>query len=109
MANVSRRTSPVRAPTGTQPLADRVVVRANERAQTTSGGIVLPETAAEKPQAGTVVAVGRGRLSDRGTRVAPQVKAGDTVLYPRYAGIDVEVDGVDVLILDETDVLAVRA
>ena len=107
MANVSRRTSPVRAPTGTQPLADRVVVRSNERAQTTSGGVVLPDTAKEKPQEGTVVAVGPGRLNEQGKRVALEVKTGDTVLYAKYAGTEVKIEGEDLLILKETDVLAI--
>ena len=109
MATAARAPRKAGAATKVQPLADRVVVRPNEREQTTSSGIVLPDTAKGKPQAGTVVAVGRGRLSDQGKRVAPHVKAGDTVLYARYAGIDVKVDGVDVLILKETDVLAVLA
>jgi chaperonin GroES len=90
-----------------QPLADRVVVRANERDQVTPSGIVLPDTAKEKPLEGTVIAVGRGRLNDRGARAAPEVKTGDTVLYARYAGIDVKVDGTDLLILKGADVLAV--
>jgi chaperonin GroES len=93
--------------TKVQPLADRVVVRANERAEMTSSGIVLPDTAKEKPQEGTVIAVGRGRLNDRGTRVALEVKTGDTVLYARYAGIEVKVDGADLLILKDADVLAI--
>jgi chaperonin GroES len=93
--------------TTVQPLADLVVVRANEREEMTVSGIVLPDTAKEKPQAGTVVAVGRGRLTEQGERVAPEVKAGDTVMYARYAGIEVKVHGADLLILKDADVLAV--
>jgi chaperonin GroES len=90
-----------------QPLADRVVVRANEREEMTVSGIVLPDTAREKPQEGTVVAVGPGRLNEQGKRVALEVKTGDTVLYAKYAGTEVKIGGEDLLILKETDVLAV--
>ena len=93
--------------TKVQPLADRVVVRANEREEMTLSGIVLPDTAKEKPQEGTVVAVGPGRLNEQGKRVAPEVKTGDTVLYAKYAGTEVKIDGEDLLILKETDVLAI--
>jgi chaperonin GroES len=90
-----------------QPLSDRVVVRANERDEMTVSGIVLPDTAKEKPQEGTIVAVGPGRLDEQGKRVALEVKVGDTVLYAKYAGTEVKVGGEDLLILRETDVLAV--
>ena len=101
--------TPSKSPSVTtvRPLADRVVVRADEREQTTSSGIVIPDTAKEVPQRGTVVAVGRGRLNDKGTRVAPEVAAGDTVLYARYAGIEVKVGGAELLILKDADVLAI--
>jgi chaperonin GroES len=90
-----------------QPLADRVVVRASEREETTASGIVLPDTAKEKPQEGTVVAAGPGRLSEKGERVKPEVKVGDVVLYARYAGTEVKIDGEELLILKESDVLAI--
>jgi chaperonin GroES len=90
-----------------QPLADRVVVRANERDEATASGIVLPDIAKEKPQKGTVVAVGPGRLNEAGKRVAPEVKTGDTVLYAKYAGTEVKIDGDELLIIKESDVLAI--
>ena len=89
------------------PLADRVVVRANERDEVTVSGIVLPDTAREKPPEGTVLAVGPGRLNETGARVRPEVSIGDTVLYARYAGTEVKLDGEDLLILKESDVLAI--
>jgi chaperonin GroES len=93
--------------TKVQPLADRVVVRANERDEMTPSGIVLPDTAKEKPQEGTILAVGPGRLNEKGVRVKPELSIGDTVLYARYAGTEVKIEGEDLLILKETDVLAV--
>ncbi|HEV8633134.1 MAG TPA: co-chaperone GroES [Chloroflexota bacterium] len=95
------------AATKVQPLADRVVVRANEREEVTLSGIVLPDTAKEKPQEGTVLAVGPGRLNDKGERVKPEVKTGDTVLYAKYAGTEVKIDGDELLILKESDILAI--
>ena len=88
-----------------QPLADRVVVRSIEAEQVTASGIVLPDTAAEKPQRGTVLAVGPGRVED-GKRVEPQVAKGDEVIYSKYGGTEVKVDGEDLLILRESDILA---
>lgn len=90
-----------------QPLSDRVVVQALDEAQQTRGGLYIPDTAKEKPQQGTVVSVGPGKLSDQGERLAPDVKAGDTVLYGKYSGTEVTVDGDDYLILRESDILAV--
>jgi chaperonin GroES len=90
-----------------QPLADRVVVRANEREEMTASGIVLPDTAKEKPQEGTVVAAGPGRLDEKGARVKMELAVGDSILYARYAGTEVKIDGQDLLILRESDVLAV--
>ena len=75
-----------------RPLEDRVVIQQIEAEEKTAGGIVLPDTAKEKPQEGTVLAVGPGRLNDKGERVKPEVKTGDTVLYARYSGTDVKVD-----------------
>ena len=88
-----------------QPMSDRVVVRSIEAEQVTSSGIVLPDTAAEKPQRGKVLAVGPGRYED-GKRVEPLVEAGDEVIYSKYGGTEVKVDGEDLLILRESDILA---
>src|SRR5436309_12346695 len=95
--------------TKVQPLADRLVVRPNEREEMTVSGIVLPDTAKEKPQEGTVLAAGPGRLDDKGARVKPEVKVGDTVLYAKYAGTEVKIHGEELLILKESDVLAILA
>lgn len=89
-----------------KPLADRVIVKPAEK-ETMKGGIIIPDTAKEKPQQGTIVAVGPGAISDGGERVTPEVKKGDTVLYGKYSGTEVNVDGVDYLILRESDVLAI--
>jgi chaperonin GroES len=86
-------------------LADRVVVRSIEAEQVTASGIVLPDTASEKPQRGTVLAVGPGRYED-GKRIEPQVAKGDEVIYSKYGGTEVKVDGEDLLILRESDILA---
>lgn len=88
------------------PLDDRVVVRPNEAEEKTAGGIVLPDAAKEKQQRGTVVAVGPGRLLDSGERAPVSVQVGDQVLFGKYGGTDIEVDGEDVKILRESDILA---
>jgi len=88
------------------PLADRVVVRPLEDAETMRGGLYIPDTAKEKPQQGEIVAVGPGRFED-GKRVPMDVKAGDKVLYGKYSGTEVTIDGEQVLILRESDVLAI--
>lgn len=88
------------------PLDDRVVVRANDAEETTAGGIVLPDAAQEKPQRGTVVAVGPGRLLDSGERSSLSVEVGDEILFGKYGGTDIEVDGEEVKILRESDILA---
>ena len=90
-----------------RPLDDRVVVEPLAAEETTAGGIVLPDSAQEKPQRGKIVAVGPGKISDEGTRIAPDVAVGDTVLYGKYSGTEVQVEGEDFLILRESDVLAV--
>jgi len=92
-----------------KPLADRVIVRAAEAEEMTKGGIILPDTAKEKPQQGEVVAVGPGKVSDSGNLVDMTLKAGDKVLYGKYSGTDISVDGEDVLIMRESDILAVLA
>jgi chaperonin GroES len=90
-----------------KPLADRLVVEPIEQEEVTSGGIILPETAKEKPQMGKVIAAGPGRLDDDGKRVKPEVKVGDKVLYAKYSGTEFKTDGKKLLILRESDVLAV--
>ncbi|MHC4879708.1 MAG: co-chaperone GroES [Planctomycetota bacterium] len=88
------------------PLDDRVVVQVVDAEETTAGGIVLPDAAREKPQRGKVVAVGPGRLLESGERAAVAVAEGDEVLFGKYGGTDIEVDGVEVKILRESDILA---
>jgi chaperonin GroES len=90
-----------------KPLGDRLVVEPKEREQTTASGLILPETAAEKPQEGEVIAVGPGRRDDDGKRVAMDVSLGDRVLYAKYGGTEVKIDGKKLLILKESDVLAI--
>ena len=90
-----------------KPLADRVVVKASEEAETMRGGLYIPDTAKEKPQQGEVVAVGPGKLSDEGKRIEMELKVGDKVLYGKYSGTEVTVDGESYLILRESDVLAI--
>jgi len=90
-----------------QPLADRVVVQALEESEQMRGGLYIPDTAKEKPSQGEVVAAGPGKLSDEGTRVPLDVKVGDRVLYGKYSGTDVTLDGEEYLILRETDILAI--
>lgn len=89
-----------------RPLDDRVVVKPTEAESTTAGGIVLPDSAKEKPQRGTIVAVGPGKLLDSGNRGELSVKVGDLVIYGRYGGSDIEVDGEEMKILRESDILA---
>ena len=92
-----------------RPLADRVVVKALDESEQMRGGLYIPDTAKEKPQQGEVVAVGPGKYSEQGSRITPDVKAGDKVLYGKYSGTDVTVDGEEYLILREADILAVLA
>jgi chaperonin GroES len=90
-----------------RPLEDRILVQANEAETTTASGIVIPDTAKEKPQEGTVLAVGPGRIDDSGKRIPLDVKVGDTVLYSKYGGTEVKYGGEEYLILSSRDVLAV--
>ncbi|WP_367306527.1 co-chaperone GroES [Alicyclobacillus acidocaldarius] len=90
-----------------KPLADRVVVRPVEREEKTASGIFLPDNAKEKPQEGEVIAVGPGKLDEKGNRVAMEVKVGDRVIYSKYAGTEVKVNNEEVLILRESDILAI--
>ncbi|EMI53696.1 co-chaperone GroES [Rhodopirellula sallentina] len=89
-----------------RPLDDRVIVQPNEAEETTAGGIVLPDSAREKPQRGTVVAVGPGKLLDSGNRGELSVAVGDIVIYGKYGGSEIEVDGEEMKILRESDILA---
>jgi chaperonin GroES len=90
-----------------QPLADRVVVQPLEETEQMRGGLYIPDTAKEKPMQGTIVAIGPGKLSDENERIAPDVEVGQKVLYGKYSGTEVSVDGEDYLILRESDILAV--
>ncbi len=91
-----------------QPLADRIVVKVLEAKDVTKGGIVLPDTAKEKPQEGKVVAVGKGKVLDSGEVRAPEVKVGDRVLYGKYTGTEITTkDGEELLIMKEEDILAI--
>lgn len=90
-----------------KPLDDRVVVEQSAAEEKTAGGIVLPDTAKEKPHRGKVIAVGTGKLLDSGKRGSMSVKVGDEVLYGKYSGSDVEVDGSKYVIIKETDILAI--
>ncbi len=89
-----------------QPLGDRLVVKPIEREEVTKGGIVLPDTAKEKPQEGEVLAVGPGRLSDDGKRIAMEVKVGDRVIYAKYGGTEIKDNDEELIILEEKQVLA---
>ncbi len=89
-----------------QPLSDRLVVRPIEREEKTKTGIYLPDTVKEKPQEGEVIAVGPGRLSDEGKRIAMDVKVGDIVVYAKYGGTEIKVDDEELMILRESDILA---
>jgi chaperonin GroES len=89
-----------------KPLGDRLIVKAVEEEETTASGIVLPDTAKEKPQRGKVLAVGEGKVSDDGKRVPIDVSDGDEVLYSKYGGTEITIDGEDLLVLRESDVLA---
>jgi len=91
-----------------QPLGDRVLVRPSEEEERSAGGIMLPDTARKRPQEGKVLAVGAGRALKDGKRVALSVKVGETVVYSKYAGTEVKVEGDDLVILDEDSILAVR-
>jgi chaperonin GroES len=96
-----------RSKTKIQPLDDRIVVEPVEAEERTAGGIVLPDSAREKPQRGKVIAVGPGKLLDSGERGEMSVKLGDDVFYGKYAGTEIEINGKDVVILRESDVLAI--
>ena len=90
-----------------RPLADRVVLKPIDEAEVKKGGIIIPDTAKEKPQEGEIVEVGPGRITDDGKKIALEVKKGDKVLYGKYSGTEISVDDNDYLILRETDILAI--
>lgn len=90
-----------------RPLHDRLLVRRIEEKETVKGGIIIPDTAKEKPQEGVVLAVGNGKILDNGTKISLDVKVGDKILFGKYSGTDIKIDGEEVLILREDEVLAV--
>lgn len=90
-----------------KPLGDRIVIKVIEDTEQTSGGIFIPDSVKEKPQKGEVVAVGQGKMNEKGEREPMDVKVGDTVLYAKYAGTDIKMDGVEYKILSVKDALAV--
>jgi chaperonin GroES len=92
-----------------QPMADRVLVKPMEKEEMTKSGIYLPDTAKEKPQEGEVIAVGPGKLSDDGKRIAMDLKVGDTVIYAKYGGTEIKVDDDELIILRESDILAKKS
>jgi chaperonin GroES len=92
-----------------RPLHDRLLIRRIEEKETAKGGIIIPDTAKEKPQEGEVLAVGNGKILENGTKLAPAVKVGDKILFGKYSGTEIKIDGKEVLILREDEVLAVLA
>ncbi len=95
-----------KAKTTLQPLADRIVITPLKQEEVTASGLVIPDTAKEKPQQGEVVAVGPGRLDDSGKRVAIDLSAGDRILYAKYTGTEIKLDGTEFIVLNEKDILA---
>jgi chaperonin GroES len=91
-----------------EPMSDRLVVKPVEQEEVTKSGLVLPDTAKEKPQEGKVLAVGPGRMSDEGKRIPMDIKVGDTVIYAKYGGTEIKVEGEELMILRENDILAKR-
>ena len=89
-----------------EPLGDRVVIKSTPKEEVSKGGIVLPDTAKEKPQEGKIIAVGPGRLTEEGNRIAMEVKKGDKVIYSKYAGTEFKLDGEELIIMREGDILA---
>jgi chaperonin GroES len=90
-----------------RPLHDRLLVRRIEEKETAKGGIIIPDTAKEKPQKGEVLAVGNGKILENGTKIALEVKVGDKILFGKYSGTEIKIEGEDVLIFREDDVLAI--
>ncbi len=92
-----------------EPLGDRVVIRPTPKEEVSKGGIVLPDTAKEKPQEGEIIAVGPGRLTEDGKRIAVEVKVGDKVIYSKYAGTEFKLDDEELVIMRESDILAKKS
>ena len=92
-----------------EPLGDRVVIKPTPKEEVSKGGIVLPDTAKEKPQEGEIIAAGPGRLTDDGKRIAMEVKAGDVVMYSKYAGTEFKLDDEELVIMRESDILAKKS
>ncbi len=90
-----------------RPLQDRIIVKRIEEEERTKGGIIIPDTAKEKPMEGEVIAVGSGKLLENGTKQPPEVKKGDRILFSKYAGTEVKIDGVENLIMREDDILGI--
>ncbi len=90
-----------------KPLNDRILVKREHEEEKTKGGIIIPDTAKEKPQKGTVIAVGPGKLDDKGKRISLQVKEGDRVLFSKYAGTDIKIDDEEYIVMREDDVLGI--
>lgn len=99
-------TTETKTATTLQPLDDRIVVRPIKKEEMTKGGIILPDTAKEKPQEGEVIAVGPGKLTDDGTRIEMDIKKGDKVMYAKFSGTEIKLDDEELLIMRESDVLA---
>jgi chaperonin GroES len=104
--NSGRRNRMAAKSVNLEPLADRMVVRPIAKEEITKGGIVLPDTAKEKPQEGEVLAVGPGRVSDNGTLIPTSIKTGDVVLYSKYGGTEIKINDEELIILRESDILA---
>ncbi len=92
-----------------QPLGDRLVIKPIPKEEVTKGGIVLPDTAKEKPTEGEVIAVGPGKMTDEGKRIAMDIKKGDIVIYAKYSGTEIKEDGEELIIMKESDILATRS
>ena len=92
-----------------EPMGDRLVVKPMQSEEKTKSGIYLPDTAKEKPQEGKVIAVGPGRMTDEGKRIAPDVEVGDVVLYTKYGGSEIKIDGEEFIIMRESDILAKKS
>jgi chaperonin GroES len=103
MAKAAKKTSKTKV----RPLGEKILVKRLEAEEKTKGGIILPDSAKEKPQQGTVMAVGDGKLLNDGTRSTIQVKKGDTVVFNSYAGTDIKIDGEELMLMNESDVLAI--
>ena len=104
------KSKPTRAPTSAKaikPIGDRVLIQALDAREKSKSGIIIPDTAKERPQEGRVIAVGPGRVSEEGKRLAPEIRKGDAILYGKYSGTEVKIEDKEYLILRETDILAV--